>query len=158
MLDNAVGDIQRICEELRPRVLDHLGLPTAIKQDCAAFAKRTGITCSAKLDSHIPGLDDETAVALFRIFQEALTNVSRHSGATALSVSLTADGKNIILDVRDNGKGISRQELGRSTSLGLIGMRERVREISGEVTIQGTAGKGTAVTVRIPSGKRSRKR
>jgi len=158
MLDNAVGDIQRICEELRPRVLDHLGLPTAIKQDCAAFAKRTGIPCSPDLDSHLPGLDDESAVALFRIFQEALTNASRHSGATALSVSLTADGKNIILDVRDNGKGISRQELGRSTSLGLIGMRERVREINGEVTIQGKTGKGTVVTVRIPSGKRSRKR
>ncbi|MBI5846406.1 MAG: PAS domain S-box protein [Nitrospirae bacterium] len=158
LLDNAVADIQRICEELRPRVLDHLGLPVAIKQEAAAFIKRTGIPCSLDLVSKIPGLTDESAVALFRIFQEALTNVARHSGAKAVSIRLIADKKNIILEITDNGKGISSQEFGKSTSLGLIGMRERVREISGEVTIQGTAGKGTVVTVRIPSGKRSEKR
>ncbi len=158
MLDDAVTDIQKICEELRPRVLDHLGLPAAIKQECTAFTKRTGIPCSLKLADHIPGLHDESAVVLFRIFQEALTNVSRHSGATKISIGLAADRKDIILEVRDNGKGISRKEIGKNTSLGLIGMRERVREINGDVTIQGTAGKGTVVTVRVPSGKRTRKR
>ncbi|MBI5073650.1 MAG: PAS domain S-box protein [Nitrospirae bacterium] len=158
MLDNAVADIQRICEELRPRILDHLGLPVAIKQEAAGFTKRTGIRCSLDLVSKVPGLTDESAVALLRIVQEALTNAARHSGATAVSVRLTADKKNITLEVTDNGKGISRQELGKKTSLGLIGMRERVREINGDVTIQGTAGKGTVVTVRIPSKERSRKR
>jgi signal transduction histidine kinase len=157
MLDNAVADIQRICEELRPRILDHLGLPEAIKQEAAAFTKRTGILCSLDLVSKIPGLTDESAVALFRVFQEALTNVARHSGATTVSTHLMTDRKNIVLELADNGRGISRQEFGKSTSLGLIGMRERIREVGGEMTIKGTAGKGTVVTVRIPSKKRSRK-
>lgn len=158
MLDDAVEDIQRICEELRPRVLDHLGLPAAIKKEAAAFTKRTGIPCSLDLAGSIPGLTDDSAVAIFRVAQEALTNVARHSGAGEVSIRLNADKRNIIFEVTDNGRGISRQELGKSTSLGLIGMRERIREFGGDVTIKGSAGRGTTVTANIPYGKDKKKR
>lgn len=158
LLDYAVTDIQRICEKLRPRILDHLGLPVAIKQEVAAFTKRTGIHCSLDLVSKIPGLTDESTIALFRVVQEALTNVARHSGATRLMVRLAADRRDVILEVTDNGKGISPQELGNNSSLGLIGMRERIRDVGGEVTFSGAAGKGTTITVKIPGEKNNLKR
>jgi signal transduction histidine kinase len=95
-------------------------------------------------------LDPERATALFRIFQETLTNVARHADATQVDVRLGKENGSLILEVRDNGKGASEQQLSAATSLGILGMRERVLLLGGTLTIGGTPGKGTAVSVLIP--------
>ncbi|MHB8880289.1 MAG: PAS domain-containing protein [Thermodesulfovibrionales bacterium] len=149
LIDVALEDVQRICSELRPRVLDHLGLVAALQWQAAEFSKRSGIRCSLDLPQHEVSLSGEISTALFRIFQEALTNVARHSGADEVSSRLIAGGT-ISLEIRDNGKGISEAEMARTDSYGIIGIRERAHLLGGTVDIRGSAGKGTTVTVKIP--------
>src|SRR5262249_9682714 len=114
------------------------------------FQKRTGIKCS-----FTPGMDEvemnaDRSTALFRIFQETLTNVARHSAATEVDVMLKQDDDNIALEIRDNGKGIAQAEISGRRSLGLLGMRERAQLLGGELRISGSPSEGTTVTVRIP--------
>ncbi len=95
-------------------------------------------------------IDSERATALFRIFQETLTNVARHANATAVSVRLAKENGNLFLEVHDNGKGVNEEQLSAGGSLGILGMRERALLLGGELTISSTAGKGTTVIARIP--------
>jgi signal transduction histidine kinase len=142
--------VRRISTELRPGILDHLGLVAAVEWAAEEFQSRTGIQCRVSLPETNPAIDAERATALFRIFQETLTNIARHAGATAVRVALSLESGNVSLEVRDNGRGISEDQLAASGSLGILGMRERALLLGGEFSIAGDPGTGAIVRVRIP--------
>jgi signal transduction histidine kinase len=130
-------------------LLDDLGLTAAIEWLSEEFERRTGITCRISIIPNEILLDPERSTAIFRIFQETLTNIARHSGATKIDVLLRRVEENITLEVRDNGCGISDQQTRDSRSFGLIGMRERAKYFGGDLTIAGIPHTGTVVTVTL---------
>jgi signal transduction histidine kinase len=130
MLDETANLMRRLCTELRPGVLDDLGLTAAIEWQAREYQSRTGIVCEVRHELGEFEADPERSTALFRIFQEILTNVARHA--------------------KDNGRGIKKSELAGAKSLGLLGMRERALILGGEMEIRGASGKGTTVRVRVP--------
>lgn len=142
--------VRRISTELRPGILDNLGAVAAIEWAAEEFEARTGTKCRLNLPQEAVAIDPERATALFRIFQETLTNVARHANASELDVRLARDNGNLLLEVHDNGKGINEERISKGTSLGILGMRERALLLGGELTISGEPGKGTTVRVRIP--------
>jgi signal transduction histidine kinase len=149
LLDTTLGSVQRIATELRPGVLDELGLEAATEWYVRDFESRTGIPCDFRSDLKGAPVEPGLATAVFRILQEALTNVVRHSGANRVEILLSADTKELRLEVRDNGRGIPKDQVA-SHSLGLLGMRERARSLGGELSLRGTPGVGTTVTLRVP--------
>jgi signal transduction histidine kinase len=153
LLDQTIQSVQRIGTELRPGILDDMGLVAALEWAAEDFETRTGTKCQVSLPDVDIALDPERATALFRIFQETLTNVARHADATQVDVRLGKENGNMILEVRDNGKGIDDEQLSARTSLGILGMRERVLLLGGTLTISGSSGKGTTVRVLIPDSK-----
>jgi signal transduction histidine kinase len=150
MLDSCLEAVQRIITELRPRVLDELGLVAAVEWQLQQFQKRTGAGCAVTADLDDGALDAEVSTALFRIFQEALTNIARHAGAARVCVRLAEEQGSIILEVKDDGRGITPGELTNPRSLGLAGMRERAGLLGGEVRISAAEKQGTTVLVRLP--------
>lgn len=150
LIDTTIGSVQEITSELRPDVLDDFGLRTAIEWEGQKFQKLSGIKCSFTSNLDNISLSSELSTAIFRILQETLTNVARHANATKAYISLTDSGDNLVLEVRDNGKGITESEITSSKSLGLLGMRERVVPFGGKLEIAGITGKGTRVNVQIP--------
>ncbi len=150
-LDAAVETVRDIAGRLRPAILDHLGLVPAIEWQVKQFQKQTGLECEFVANTGNPVLLPERAIALFRIVQEAMTNAARHAQPTRVDVSLFEDAQAITLEVRDNGRGIAADWATRMTSLGLLGMQERAREIGASFTIEGHPGRGTVVAVRIES-------
>ncbi|MDA8084677.1 MAG: GAF domain-containing protein [Nitrospiraceae bacterium] len=150
LIDNAVSDVQRICSELRPRVLDHLGLFAAIEWQAREFSKRSGVRCLLSLPRHKTRLPDDVSTSLFRIVQEALTNVSRHAKATEVSIGLRADAHEVVLEIKDNGKGIASKAVSGSRSFGIMGIHERVHALGGTVTFKGIRNKGTIIKVEVP--------
>ena len=150
-IDTTIHAVRRIAMELRPGILDDLGLVAALEWQLKDFEKRSGIRSEFFPPVEDISLDADLSTALFRIFQEALTNVVRHSGATAVCVRLRADADSSTLEVEDNGKGIEKEKLLSSESLGLLGMRERAQMFGGRITVTGTPGTGTTVKVEIPS-------
>ena len=149
-IDTAIHSVRRIATELRPPVLDTLGLTAAIEWQATDFQNRTGINCRLKgIDEDIP-LGREGTTAVFRIFQEALTNVARHSSATEVDISLEKLNGRLTLKIGDNGKGISTTRHNGTHSLGILGMQERVRLLHGDITISEKDGHGTVVDVNIP--------
>ena len=151
ILDDTAGAIQRLATELRPGVLDELGLQAAIQWQAREFETRTGIACRVELAAEHPAVDASRATAAFRIFQEALTNVARHAGATRVLVRFTLSAQALELRVEDNGRGISEGALSDSRSLGLLGIHERATSLGGIVTITGERGRGTTLTLTLPS-------
>lgn len=149
-IDATIHTVRRIAMELRPGVLDDLGLIAAMEWQLNDFEKRTGIRCEWISSVEYIDMDADLSTALFRIVQEALTNVARHSGATEARVHLRADADCFILEVEDNGKGIEKEKTMSSKSLGLLGMGERALMFGGRITVTGTPGTGTKVTVDIP--------
>ena len=149
-LDSTVTAVQRISSELRPGALDDLGLAAALEADTRLFEERTGIECELSLGSESIDVTRECAVALYRIVQEALTNVARHSDATRVEIRLRDRPDALLLEVRDDGRGISPDQIADPAALGLRGMRERAALAGATVDIEGIAGRGTIVTVRIP--------
>lgn len=149
-IDTTIQSVRRISTELRPGVLDAGGLTAAIEWQAQEFQNRTGITCEYILRSGNIILNQDRSTAMFRIFQEILTNVARHAKATEVNVSMKESADNLILEVRDNGRGITESEVSGNKSLGLLGMRERALLLGGEINISGMGGSGTVVTVRIP--------
>ncbi|MEP6472427.1 MAG: histidine kinase, partial [Gemmatimonadota bacterium] len=148
-IDETMEVVRRIASELRPSVLDQLGLEAAIDWLVQESAKRTGIT--VKLDAEeFPPLPDEMASHAFRIIQEALTNVTRHSRADRVDVTVRHRAGMLIIGVEDNGIGIMPQSLSGLRSLGLVGMRERAVACGGTLMVRGTPGQGTAIVVQIP--------
>jgi PAS domain S-box-containing protein len=152
LINTTIKTVRRIATELRPDVLDDLGLVAAIEWQVHDFQKRTGIKCEFTPGVEDIGLDQDRSTAVFRIFQETLTNIARHANATRVNTRLRKDTGNIMLEVEDNGRGITEEEISNSKSLGLLGMRERAFLLGGEVNITGRREKGTTVTVRIPLG------
>ena len=152
LIDRTMESVRRIATEMRPAILDELGIVAAIEWQIEEFEKRFGIKCELK-SQWSPNLAPGHALstALFRIFQEMLTNVARHSEATTVAVSLENDGENLMLCVTDNGRGITEGE--RRNSLGLLGMQERAGIFGGRVDIRSAPGKGTSANLRIPLSK-----
>jgi PAS domain S-box-containing protein len=150
LTDAAVNTVRRIASELRPVALDDLGLAEAIEWQAGQFQARTGIVvmCDCQLEN--VELRREQSTAVFRIFQEALTNVLRHARATRVDVALKREFGRLTLTVSDNGRGITEEERTGAQTLGLLGMRERANLAGGELVITGDEGKGTTITVRVP--------
>lgn len=155
LINEAIQTVRKISTELRPALLDAVGLTAAIEWQAHEFQKRTGIKCHLKLPTKKLDLDQDRAIALFRIFQEILTNVARHAEANELNIALEEDNADLVLRAQDNGRGIKASELSNPKSLGLLGMRERALLLGGDVNIRGQKDKGTLVEVRIPRGKPS---
>jgi PAS domain S-box-containing protein len=149
MVDGAVQTTRRICTELRPTVLDDLGLVAAIEWQVAEFQKRMDIECVFQRPASDVELDEGMAVALFRILQESLTNVARHANASRVYVAYQATADTVCLAVEDNGCGIAPRAMEAGHSHGLRGIRERVRQFNGRVDITGTPGRGTGVLVQL---------
>jgi signal transduction histidine kinase len=150
LTDETIHTVKKICTELRPGLLDDLGICAAIEWQAGEFEKRTGIKCMVKFDPDDISLEPKRSTAIFRIFQEALTNVARHANASRVDASLTEMGGILELDVKDNGRGISEEEATKPKSFGLIGMRERIHFLRGNFQIKGKKGKGTTLRVSIP--------
>lgn len=150
MTDGAIQSVRRICTELRPRILDDLGLAAALEWQAHEFERRTGVACVIRLPKTALNVDQERAITVFRILQEILTNVARHARATHVSIELRQTAQDILLTVEDDGRGIGQNEMNSKKSLGLLGMRERAVAFGGEIKVVGTSGKGTCVTVKIP--------
>ncbi len=149
-LNATMRSVRRICTALRPSILDDFGLVDAMQWQADEFQKRTGIECAVdSVPEHIE-LDKDQSTALFRIFQETLTNVLKHARATKVTARLTKDNDNITLEVIDNGKGITDEQFSKPQSFGLIGMRERVYPWGGKVEITGHKNRGTTVKVCMP--------
>lgn len=142
--------VREICRQLRPPVFDDFGLPTAIRWYLRDFQERTGITCKVMIDEKIPDHDKELDLVFLRIFQEAMTNVLRHAEATHVQVSLSMHSKRLIMRIADNGKGISSEQTASPLSLGILGIKERVRFWGGKSSFNGSPDKGTTMTVSIP--------
>ena len=151
LVDGAVKQVQRICSQLRPRLLDDLGLAAAIEWQAQDFQSRTGITCEVTPEPGDIVTDKGRATAVFRVFQEALTNVARHADASKVTVHLRRANGTIELNVKDNGRGITREQISSPHSLGLTGMDERARSLGGEVSITGRRDRGTTITLTIPA-------
>ena len=147
LADSTVESVQRIAADLRPAILDELGLPSAIDWLLESFSECTGVAYELKLSSSLVAMNRETGTAIFRIVQEALTNVSRHSAATTVVVDLADDVDQMLLTITDNGKGMGS---GREKGLGLVGMRERAFMLGGSLGIQSRPGAGTRIEIRLP--------
>lgn len=155
LLNHTVYAIRRISADLRPQLLDDLGLVTALEALIKQVSRSSQIHCSLSLDPERLSINERLATPLYRIAQEALNNVVKHSQATEATLSLSRDATNTLqLEIRDNGKGFAREERRKTASFGLIGMRERVYALNGELVIDSRLGGGTTIRVSIPdSGK-----
>ncbi len=149
-IDRIINSVRRIASGLRPEVLDEIGLAAAFEWQAREFQRRTGIRCLVAIDPNFVDPEKERSTALFRIFQELLTNVARHANATRVNVSLTEGKTALALSVEDNGRGIKDKEIESPRSLGFLGLRERVLAFGGMIDVKGDEGRGTRVSVTIP--------
>jgi signal transduction histidine kinase len=150
LIDQTLATVRRIAFELRPSTLDQLGLVHTLREEIRRFEGRTGIRCKACLPEQLPDLGPERTTALYRIFQEALTNVSRHAGASQVAVRLEVSPFRITLECEDDGRGFDASFAESPLALGLAGMVERARALEGEVRFQRGPEGGTIVTASIP--------
>lgn len=157
LVDSAQTTVQEIAAKLRPGILDRLGLGPALQYQARRFQQHSGIPCATAVGDPLPELPPRIVTALFRIFQECLTNVARHAGASQVAAQLEAADGAVCLRVRDDGIGIPPEALIRSTSLGLLGIRERVAALNGVVVFRPGEQGGTVVEVNLPLDARSRK-
>jgi signal transduction histidine kinase len=149
-IDGAMDTVRRIATDLRPSVLDDLGLVAAVEWQAQEFERSTGITAQLEIQATYPELDDVCATTAFRILQETLTNVARHAHATRVHIALRVNAEELTLEVKDNGRGISEGEMASPRSLGLVGSRERAIACGGELVIRGVRNQGTTVLLRLP--------
>jgi signal transduction histidine kinase len=149
-IDRIINSVRRIASGLRPEVLDEIGLAAAFDWQAREFQRRTGIRCHVNIPARFADPDKDRSTALFRIFQELLTNVARHANATRVNVALAEGEAALALCVEDNGRGIKETEAQSPRSLGFLGLRERVLAFGGTIDVKGDEGKGTKVCVSIP--------
>jgi PAS domain S-box-containing protein len=152
LLNDTIQTIRRIATELRPAILDDLGLSAALEWQAQEFEKRTGIRCELKVSPEV-SIASDPSTELFRVFQEILTNIARHAHATQVHVTLETQADQLMLEVRDNGIGIRQTQVWDIRSIGLTGMRERVRLLGGGILITGIPGQGTTVVVQVPASR-----
>jgi signal transduction histidine kinase len=150
LVDSVIGSVQDIATDLRPGVLDQLGLGMALHYEARRFQERTAIPSEVCLPASELSLAPDLATALFRIFQECLSNVARHAGATQVTAALTVDHGWVTLCVQDNGRGMTAAEMADPRALGLLGMKERAALLGGEVLFARGPKHGTIVTARMP--------
>ena len=150
LLDQAMGTASRVARELRPGILKEFGLAAAIECQAEDFSQRTGISCRAQCDDEIQELEEHCALAVFRIVQEALTNVAKHAHASLVALRLYRDRQQLIVEIRDNGRGINSVDLHKTKSFGLRGIRERVRSLHGELSIGPGEQGGTHIMLSLP--------
>jgi PAS domain S-box-containing protein len=150
LIDRMSLELRQVITEMRPGMLDDLGLCAALDWQAGQFSERTGITCNLILTANDTNLPPSVSTALFRTFQELLTNVARHAGANYVDASFISNGDYVYLAVVDDGRGITDEELHNSASLGILGIQERIRACGGTVTFRGEPGRGTTVTVKVP--------
>lgn len=153
LINKTIQSARRIMMELRPSVLDDFGLVAALEWQVGEFKTHTGISCQLVADQQRVDLEKHAATTIFRIFQETLANVARHSRATGVVVRLLRDQNMLVLEVTDNGRGITEEQRSGKQSMGLMGMRERALALGGSIQIMGESGKGTTVTLRVPMGR-----
>jgi signal transduction histidine kinase len=152
-INSAVKIVQRISSELRPGVLDYLGFSSAVEWQVKEFGNRTGIDWDISVDVKTSEPDKDISIALFRILQESLTNIARYAEASIIKVSLAETDGILTLEVTDDGKGITEEQLSDPRSLGILGIRERIQYLNGDTDIKGIPNKGTTVRVRVPIAK-----
>lgn len=150
LVDSSITTVQRIATELRPVILDSLGLFAAVEWQVEDFAQRTGLSCTAEVPQNDSPPSREVAIVLFRILQESLTNIARHAHATRVQVNLKREYGEWVLTVIDDGVGITQANIDAPQSLGLLGMGERALAIGGVVQFDGNPGQGTTIVARIP--------
>lgn len=150
LLDQAMGTASRVARQLRPGILKEFGLPAAIECQAEDFAHSTGIACKAQCDAGIE-LDADTSLALFRIVQEALTNIAKHAHASLAVVRLRRENGNIALEIRDNGRGVSDSDMDKPRSFGLRGIRERVQSLEGSFHVAAAEQGGTLLMLKVPA-------
>lgn len=150
LIDEAINTAGRVARELRPGILKDFGLAAAIECQADDFSQRVGLNCDTTGIAHEIDPDENTSLALFRIFQEALTNVAKHAHATWVGITLCADGDILTLEITDNGRGISPQDMNKPKSFGLRGIRERMRDLGGSLELARNSPQGTRVILRAP--------
>ena len=153
LTDKITGSVQEIAANLRPEMLDKLGLSAALHCEARRFQERTGVLCEALLPETEPNLSTGVSTALFRIFQECLTNIARHARATKVEAELKLENGWATLRIQDNGRGITEAEIANPESLGLLGMKERAALLGGEIVFHRDSEGGTSVNVRIPKSE-----
>lgn len=151
LLDDAIATVSRVTRELRPGILKDFGLAAAIECQAEDFSQRSGLPCRILAADHDIELAEEAGVAVFRIFQEALTNVRKHAQANVVEVRLLQEGDEVLLEVRDDGRGLAAEDLAKPRSFGLRGIRERVAGLGGRFSIEAVAPRGTLLTLRVPA-------
>ncbi len=152
-IDQTIQLVRRIAMEIRPAILDDLGLVAAIQWQLEEFQKRSGIQCQLRTEVDDIPLDADTATALFRVCQESLTNIGRHARATEVTVTLQVQPDYLVLWVQDNGQGFNPTEVKQKHTLGLVGMRERIFAVAGQFDVQSQLGRGTAVLAQVPMAR-----
>ncbi len=152
LIDETIGTVRKLVTELRPSILDDFGLLAALEWQLEEFQRRTGVQCKLHSTMAYVNLDEERSIAVFRIFQESLTNVARHANATKVTATLYKEADSLVLKVEDNGKGISEDDIHNVKSVGLVGMRERALFLRGTVNFSGEPSKGTTVSLQFPFG------
>ena len=150
LVDRTIKMVRRIASDLRPGLLDDLGLLAALEWQSREFASRTGIHVDLTLPDDDLNIGKDLDITIFRIFQETLTNVARHADADWVTAEFSISPRSVTLVVQDNGRGIREDEISNSTSLGLLGMRERAFAQGGEISIHGNQDKGTTITLQMP--------
>lgn len=150
LIDEAISTAGRVARELRPGILKDFGLAAAIECQADDFSQRVGLNCDTTGIAHEIDPDEATSLALFRVFQEAITNVAKHAHATWVGVKLGTDGDNLVLEVVDNGRGISAEDMNKPKSFGLRGIRERMRDLGGSLELSSNSPAGTRVILRAP--------
>jgi signal transduction histidine kinase len=146
LVDRSIDAIHRISLDLRPPMLE-LGLAAALEWQCREFEKQNGIPCKLEITGPEPTLDENRAVALFRIIQEALTNIAKHAKASRVDVALATSGSRLFLSVKDDGVGIAPTDCRKAGSFGLRGMAERAQALGGRLSLSDAPGGGTIVTI-----------
>ena len=150
LIDEAINTAGRVARELRPGILKDFGLAAAIECQADDFSHRVGLRCDTSGIAHDIDPDEKTSLALFRIFQEALTNVAKHAQATWVGIRLKPEGNSLILEIADNGRGISSEDMNKPKSFGLRGIHERMHGLHGSLELARNSPQGTRVILRAP--------
>jgi signal transduction histidine kinase len=154
LVECSVRTVNEIVTDLRPPTLDQLGLMAALEWQAESFARRSGLRCQFAARGEAEDLDAGRATAVFRMFQEMLTNVERHARASRVNVAVRCEGRQLTLRVRDDGRGVHPKQVLAPSSFGLLGMRERALLLGGDLVIRSGPRKGTTVTATIPLANR----
>jgi len=148
-LNDGIGSVRKIIADLRPSILDHLGLLAAIDWKLDEFRRQNGIQCALTVQENNVVMDEGRDIAVFRIMQEALTNIAQHSGASHVTLDVETDANNLMMKITDNGCGMTKAQMHKSGKYGILGMHERARHFGGEVVIVSDPGKGTSLVLNM---------